>query len=434
MILHHVSHLARRTSCLPLTIVFAIAGATPVGAQAVWQDQVITLEPQLGHRVHLTESLSTPGEDTWNCMNVRIAEVNPGLRMVVPNDQSGDPDRIRHMLRLAQDLVVAAVLEAGGPIGESWQNGTLSAIEFRLFPANPVMSPVPCDTEPCETLPFRGVLVEDVGGTQVWRAYVYCFDEEQFGRRMDFFTNMMGAPLQERTIWLGDLAHSSGTGDFSLRIQGARNVLCGDARTSGTLRFMGVGNKAVDTLLWGQAFIFGGSGNQAGGIVQDPQPLALPAPAHSLAHYAGLAGAAYQSFVGDVILTGDGNGGALIDGVPVSGVIHSTGMIHVEFGEGVAGAFTLVAERGVEFYGNECTLTPAVDDLLAWSVGTLDPSSPTDNVLRLEGRLNQLTGALYSPLGDMDVLTLGSNLLGRCAAGRIRIGGSENVLSDGTAP
>ena len=67
-----------------------------------------------------------------------------------------------------------------------------------------------------------------------------------------------------------------------------------------------------------------------------------------------------------------------------------------------------------------------------WVVGTPNPAGGGNCGVRFEGRYNELEGAVYAPSGAVEILTLGSTLYGRFTGETVKVGGSENFLSDGT--
>ncbi|MEM7516648.1 MAG: hypothetical protein AAF368_06970, partial [Planctomycetota bacterium] len=359
-----------------------VASSAPLHAQA-WVDEVIILQPELSTRLVETQNANN-NEQVWNCMNVGLAEAMPSMRMIVPNDQSGDPDRIRHMLRLGKDLFVDGVTISGGTIQSDYDAGVLTGIEFRLWTANPVPQPAVTDT-----LGYRGAIYQDAGDSLVFLGWMYCFDAAGFTARLNAIAAFMGGtPLAQEQVWLGELMQATDTGTHSLRVQGTRNEVYGDLRSQGTVRLLGQENQVADRLLWSSALVSGGTNNTYGSDEQIALPMPSRTPRQSEGHYLSLAVAAGQSFVGDIVIEDDGNGGARVGSQSVSGVVHATGVIHVEGDDGIEAALTLIASAGVQFYGNNCVLTPAVDDLLVWAPGIVNPTASEHNHVRFEGRFN----------------------------------------------
>lgn len=424
------SSVAYSSRSLPASVLalFFTALASPASLHAQnWVDEVIILQPELSTRLVETQNANF-NDQVWNCLNVGLAEAMPGMRMIVPNDQSGDPDRVRHMLRLGKDLFVDGVTLSGGTIQSDYDAGVLTGIEFRLWTANPVPQPAVTDT-----LGYRGAIYQDAGDSLVFLGWMYCFDATGFTARLNAIAAFMGGtPLVQEKVWLGDLMQATDSGPLSLRVQGTRNQVYGDLRSQGTVRLLGQHNQVLDRLLWTSSLVAGGANNSYGSDEQITLPMPSRAPRQSEGHYLSLAAAAGQAFVGDILIVDDGSGGARVGSQPVSGVVHATGVIHVEGDEGIQAALTLIGGAGVQFYGNNCALTPAVDDLLAWAPGIIDPCASEHNNVRFEGRYNELTGAVYSGLGDVEIVTLGSTLFGRYSGTKVKVGGAENLISDGT--
>ena len=190
-----------RLPSLAATSALAV-GLLAAASPPVSSDQFITLTSS---KVRL-EQLKTSHEveSDWNCVCVDIA-ANP-IALIVPNDQSGDPDRLEDVLLMSNDVFVEAVLGCGGTIGTWRDNGTLAGIELRwsggLHPAS-----LPAAADHLGTI---GRLQDDQGNPL---ADIYCYDATLLPTRVAAIETEMvsraAASFGTRTACLRSLSKTS---------------------------------------------------------------------------------------------------------------------------------------------------------------------------------------------------------------------------------
>lgn len=360
-------------------------------------------------------ALSPVAEPDWNCLDVALPEAS--IAAIMPNDQSGDPERITAMLQQLQGLVAETVLASTGPIGAAYLDGSLAAVEFDIFPANPVL-------DPSTTLPLVGVIQSPDGellGT------MHCFSAEQYALRQDFFEQFMGTPLKSYELWLGHVLQSSASGSRSLRVSGSSNTVYGDLMTNGTLHVEGFANVIPDFLTYAIGYVLNGSEHELGPVEPAVTGL-LPTPQSSAAAYVEMATQSHTSFAGSItIVRAAGGGFATSQGasIPDGSVVHATGDVYVG-SDDLVGRLTIISGGSIVFSTSGCEISGAVDGLLAWSA-----SGSESHTVSISGNRNILRGASYSD-GEFEVLGSENEITGRACGFAVTVGGSENKINDGT--
>lgn len=403
------------SSLSSFALVLLVAASPPTTA-----DQFITLTSSKARLEDLKNSHEL--ESDWNCVCVDVA-AQP-ITMIVPNDQSGDPDRLEEVLLMASDVFSDAVLGCGGTIG-SWRDaGALAGVELRWSGGlNPASLPGASDH-----LGTIGRLQDDQGNPL---ADLYCYDALLLPARIADIETEMGGPLAVEEIWLGPALVAGETGAQACKVNGTENTVHGDVHSAGDFRVTGNDHVLVNQVRYEGTASITGTGHDIPDHQVTTNAVTLPPLPSPVGDYLLQAQLNGTWFPGDVTIIDGGPTGLKTDtGDSVSGVIYAVGRIYVE-GNGLTGTITLVSERGVSISGDDNSFTAAMDGVLAIAIGGAVPYDRLDNNVQLDGRLSDLTGSLWAPGGMVEIVTTANALTGKAVGLKIRLAGSENVFSNG---
>ena len=245
---------------------------------------------------------------------------------------------------------------------------------------------------------------------------MYCFNEAQYAARVGTL-GMVG----EYIVWCGPLGHGGSSAGKSVQVAGNNNSFTGALKANGAFRVNGDGHTFDGDMIYGTSIVIQFGSHTLGPQIQETA-LPLEGSPGTASWYQ--ANADYF-FTSDVSIVNDGSGGMTTAlGVPVSGLVYATGSISID-GNNIAATATFVAEGGVEFLGNDCTFAPAVDEVLAYSVG-----DEAGEGISIVGSDQILTGALIAPNVRIDVSGSDNQISGQLQADNVRIMGTGNSISN----
>ncbi len=358
-----------------------------------------------------------PGVD-WNCMNIDIGE--KPLRVIMPKYHGllVDDEAVKvSLLELVKVLVPQTVLMSSGEIGSAYADGSLVGIEFNIFPDDFSNKP-----DYGEFLPVLGLLEgENAQGEQGILGLMYCYDQALFDARIQALSGA-GTTPSEQKLYLNAVSHTSSTGRKSLQVSGTSNAVHGPLVANGALRISGDGNWVSGDRTYGLEEIVNGEHTLDGSSVQAAASAGL-GTVHDQSWYLNHSIANGMHFSDDIfIVAGVSGGPETSTGIPLDGVVYSTGSIYVE-GDGIDATLTLVAVEEVVFLAGGGTWTGAVDDLLAFSI---------ESQVWIPGSGNTLDGCIHAPVSAMTVSGSANVITGRFAVRSFLLSGDQNVLTDGT--
>ncbi len=361
-------------------------------------------------------------EGDWS--HLRGVLVGTGVTFLASCDQAGVAERESAILTFGKLVFEDVIVPAGGAIGGWLAAGTLAGIELDLFGENDPMQR-PSASEHLGTVGvLRVAIAESPGYEDV--GFVYCLGATELAARLDALED---APVAAIDVYPGPVLHSSGTGNYAMYLLTSDTFVQGEILTNGPFRLDGDEDLIPERLRFRGGTDIRGQGHVLGTLVDEPAETTLPAAPFSAGHYAALASANDTFFAQDITVVMGPSGLETSLGVPVGGVIYSTGDIIVSGAE-ISAALTLVAEGSIEFRGNSNAFTAFADGVLAWSVDDQDANTP--NHVLIAGTDHAFTGRMYTHGGQFQLLGDQATIVGNVIARKVLISGDGHTIGDGT--
>lgn len=396
------SRRARRTSSTPG--LFALT-ALLVAAPPEEANDPQNLPPADNSRYNAAVLGDTEGE--LNCDELSFPRA--GLRLVMQAEADAGAERRAELRVLAKIAIRRSILEADGLLADLHDKGAIAGLEVDWFFPGGAMAPSPDD------LDVVGELwgTDDVG-EPVLHARVHAYDEAQYTQRVAKIEAMLGHPMHTYDVWAGDVLTSVGAAK-DLQVFGAANSFHGRAASAGDLRLIGPSNCSPDGLA------------AVGKIEVEPSctvgseeklaTLSVLAPAIGEKDARALAKASGTYSAGSLFVSPWS--------LPANGTVFAEGDI-VVWSNGVERQWTLTSGSGdIIVLGSGNTIRPHTHSTAALAY---------DGSVVLLGGWNHLEGELMSVASPLYVLGNWNLLHGILVGEGLLIGGSGNVVTDGTHP
>lgn len=389
---------------------FSLSAMLLLASAATANNEVITLPPGVSQTVLDADTAASLvagcPENDWNCLDVAIG--GQDMQAIMPRYFQPDVlDSTPEMLELAR-VVAPILLASNGALGSGLADNSVFGVEMKLLNDDPNL---PADAG--DRLAITATLIASTGETL---GTVYAFDEPQYGARLAAL-NTTG----QNMVWTSNLGHGDFQGAKSVWIAGDDNSVNGSLKANGAFRITGDNHCIDGNMTYATQLTIQFGSHALGPQVQQPAASLAPTP-HTAAWYQSNAD---HSFTGDVSILDDGAGGMRLgDGTPISGLVYASGQISIE-GNDIDSNATFVAGTGVEVIGNRVKLTPAIDQVFAYSLGTVAADG-----ISVSGSEGLLVGSMHAPNARIVINGSSNEVFGSMHANRIRVAGMGNSFSN----